>query len=56
MAVGYRTGVTIFGVRCAPSVDFLSGGEFFKVELSLTAAGDFALLAFSLNQCLMDAN
>lgn len=35
---------------------FLSFGEFLSVEVSLLETGDLALLADSMNQCLMDAS
>ena len=35
---------------------FLSCGEFLSVEESLLETGDLALLADSMNQCLMDAS
>ena len=51
-----RLGVPLFGVRRGSTGLFLSCGEFRSVEESLLETGDLALLADSMNQCLMDAS
>ena len=50
------TGVTVLAARNSSLFVRSSRREVFVVDLSLLVAGDFALLAFTLNQCLMDAN
>jgi len=50
------TDFEVLADRRGSAVGFLSWGELLRVELSLFSAGDFALLADSLNQCLMEAS
>lgn len=51
-----RLGVPLFSVRRGSTGLFLSCGEFRSVEESLLDTGDLALLADSMNQCLMEAS
>lgn len=51
-----RFGVAMFGVRRGSSGLFFDGGELLSVEESLLDAGDLALFADSINQCLIDAS
>lgn len=51
-----RLGVPLFSVWRGSMGLFLSCGEFLSVEESLLEIGDLALLADSMNQCLMDAS
>ena len=49
-------GLPLFSIRRGLMGLFFSCGEFRSVEDSLLETGDLALLADSMNQCLMDAS
>ena len=54
--IANRSEVTVFGMWRGSIGLRLEGGEFLRVDESLLEAGDLALFADSMNQCLIDAS